>query len=305
MKGPLKRMMAVLVLGLLPWGARAEDDLTQDQIAAYVAVVKADLARDAGSVAEARRLYLEAQELYEAIAKKNARWHPEIVQFRLSYCKSQLEALRDRPEGERPAPNAAAAASAPDTATAEALERLTRLETENAELKTMRQALEHELAALSNRVAEAMAEVDRLGAERDALRQQLADAEAALQAASRDEEADAQLRRERDALQDALQAAAKALDDQTRLAEVTREEAAREIQGLREAQAELERQLAEARAQTAQSIDEEKPAPADPDAVQRELARLRQTIDEAAAQLDASREAAVNLLKAAQRPAQP
>ena len=296
-------MAPVLLIALFPWTARAEKDLTQDQVAAYVAVVKADLARDAGAIADARRLYREAQELYEAIAKKDARWHPEIIQFRLAYCKSQLEALRDRHEGERPAPSGAA--STPDTATAEALERLTRIETENEELKSLRQSLENELASSSNRLADAQAERDRLAAERDALQQQLADAtEAAKQMTATDEEAGRKLRQERDALQDALQAATKALDDQTRLAEITREEAGREIKALREAQAELEKQLAEAQAQLAKQPDELEADAKDPDAIQRELTRIRKTIEEAAAQLDASRDMAVKLLQAPPLPAQ-
>ncbi len=281
-------MAPVLIAALFPWMAFAEKDLTQDQVAAYVAVVKADLARDAGSIADSRRLYREAQERYEAIAKKDARWHPEIVQFRLAYCKSQLESLRGRSEGERPA-REGATAPAPDTATAEALERLTRVEAENAELKSLRQSLESELAGAGKRLTEAQAGLDRLAGERDALKNKLAAAEAD------GEEAGNKLRKERDALQEALQAATRALDDQARIVEITREEAARETRALRDAQAGLEEQLAEARA--ARPPDEAGTDAAEPDEIQRELARIRRTIEESAAQLDASREAAMSLLK--------
>jgi hypothetical protein len=157
-------LTAALVLALFPGALRAEKDLSQDQVAAYVAVVKADLARDGGAIAEARKRYQEALDLYTAIAKNDPKWHPDIVQFRIAYCRSQLEALRGRAEGERPPAGEGAPHGAPDTATAEALERLAQL---NAEVADLRAQLD-----------DARKERDALAAERDACRDARAAAEA-------------------------------------------------------------------------------------------------------------------------------
>jgi FtsZ-binding cell division protein ZapB len=162
----MKRVCWIAALALLkmPVDLRAENDLSKEQVAAYIAVVKADLARDNGAIAEARKRYQEALDLYTAIAKTDPKWHPDIVQFRIAYCRSQLEALRGREEGERPPTAAQASPGAPDPATAEALKRLKQLDAEIADLRAQLDA--------------ARQERDALAAERDACREAYAAAEA-------------------------------------------------------------------------------------------------------------------------------
>lgn len=93
----------LLGLALLAGPARAQDDLTPDQVSAYVALVKADQARERGARAEALQGYRDAQARYTAIARKDPRWHPELVQYRLSYCRAEIAAL-ERGEEEAPPP---------------------------------------------------------------------------------------------------------------------------------------------------------------------------------------------------------
>ncbi len=168
-------LIPALLFLLLSAPARAEKDLSQDQVAAYVAVVKADLARDGGAVAEARKHYQDALDLYLAIARNDPKWHPDIVQFRIAYCRSQLEALKGRAEGERVSPDAPAPVGAPDAATAEALQRLIELETENAALRARVEALTQEVTDLT-------AARDQMASEHAEARKKLEDALAELEA---------------------------------------------------------------------------------------------------------------------------
>ena len=216
---------ALLAAAVCAGTLHAQQDLSQDQVAAYVAVVKADLARDAGSVAEARRYYQEAADLYTAIAKIDPAWHPDIVEFRLSYCQSQLEALRGRSEGERPAADAGLEPGAPDPATAEALQRLAFLETENKELTGQALALEAEMASLSNRVDQLLKEL------------QAAEAAPPEKGKSRGRDAD-KLQKELKACQEAREAVEK--ERAALQAEVARRETADE-QGAEDVKAELAR----------------------------------------------------------------
>ena len=172
-------LIAALLIAPFAGAVRAEKDLSQDQIAAYVAVVKADLARDGGAIAEARKRYQEALDLYVAIAKNDPNWHPDIVQFRIAYCRSQLEALRGRAEGERPPEGASGPQGAPNTATAEALERLNLLDAEIADLRAQLDAVLKERDAL-------VAERDACQEARSALESEKAELTVKLDAAARE-----------------------------------------------------------------------------------------------------------------------
>lgn len=93
-----------LLLALGP-GAHAQRDLSQDQVAAYVLLVKADRARDRKAPADALAGYREAQQAFRAIAQKDPRWQPEVVKYRLAYCENEIEKLTRQAGGE-PAPAA-------------------------------------------------------------------------------------------------------------------------------------------------------------------------------------------------------
>ncbi|HMP74798.1 MAG TPA: hypothetical protein PKE12_00740 [Kiritimatiellia bacterium] len=192
---------AMIFATLLTGTIQAQQDLSQDQVAAYVAVVKADLARDAGSVAEARRHYQEAADLYTAIAKKDPAWHPDIVEFRLSYCQSQLEALRGRAEGVRPPDTAdGQEPGRPDPATAEAMQRLVLLEEENKELHEQAITMETELAALSNRLQQAINDAQKTDPAPES-KSKSRETEKLRKEIQAGEDARAELLKERDALQ--------------------------------------------------------------------------------------------------------
>ncbi|MCS6771956.1 MAG: hypothetical protein NZ740_08020 [Kiritimatiellae bacterium] len=134
MKSVLALGLAVFAAGVLPAGG--ETNSIQLQTAAYVALVRADMARDEGSYTEARSLYQRALELYQTISEKDPAWHPDIVEFRKAYCRSQLEALRGRADKTLPKDPAAAAA---------VLERLAELEAEHTNLLTRVVLLEQAL----------------------------------------------------------------------------------------------------------------------------------------------------------------
>ncbi len=74
--------------------AHAQQDLTREQVAAYVALTKADRARARGETIAAMAAYEEALIKYAAIKKQDARWHPDVVQYRMAYCANELEKLK-------------------------------------------------------------------------------------------------------------------------------------------------------------------------------------------------------------------
>ncbi len=82
--------------------------MTAEQVGAYVALTRADQARDAGDAETVRRAYVEALGLYVSIRDADPRWHPDVVRYRLSYCANELEKL-GRPAAEGPVPPPSAA----------------------------------------------------------------------------------------------------------------------------------------------------------------------------------------------------
>jgi DNA repair exonuclease SbcCD ATPase subunit len=100
--------LLALLLSLVP-AAHAQRDLSQDQVAAYVLLVKADRARDRKAPADALAGYREAQQAFRAIAQKDPRWQPDVVKYRLAYCENEIEKLTRLAGGE----SAPAAESAP------------------------------------------------------------------------------------------------------------------------------------------------------------------------------------------------
>lgn len=103
----MKRLVVCLALAWLSAGlpaARAQQDLTRDQVAAYVALTKADRARDRGETVAAQAAYEDALAKYTAIKERDPRWHPDVVHYRVSYCLQQLERLKSPPPTPAPAP---------------------------------------------------------------------------------------------------------------------------------------------------------------------------------------------------------
>jgi len=376
----LALLFACVLIAVLARPAGAQENLTQDQVAAYVAVVKADHARDRGARDEAATLYRDAMAKYRAIAQKYPDWHPEVVQYRLSYCENELAGLQNRTDGDKTADGAPheKAPGAPDAATAEALQRLTQLETENAALRQEKSTLETDLAAvqkarleapelaaardeaarlqeqvvaLSNRLAAVVEEHDRTAADLVAAREKLDEAKGKLKEAQKETRQLNPLREERDRLQAELKAAQEAVQAGTqdagqaaeaaqKLADLTQErdrlqaelkaaQSAAEAQGqaqdkvaaaerkaadLAQEREKLQGDLAscqEARDQTVQQLAKAQqeiatlaaqPAPGtdlDLPQLQEEARAMGQTLDQAARELDESREMALELLKPA------
>jgi DNA repair exonuclease SbcCD ATPase subunit len=90
MKTTLTLLALLLALGPT---AHAQRDLSQDQVAAYVLLVKADRARDRKAPADALAGYREAQQAFRAMAQKDPRWQPDVVKYRLAYCENEIEKL--------------------------------------------------------------------------------------------------------------------------------------------------------------------------------------------------------------------
>lgn len=169
----VKRTLFILIalLGTSLSAAYAQKDLTSDQTEAYKAVIKAEIARDSGAVADARRLYQQALDLYSSIAKNDPAWHPEIVQFRIADCRSQLEALKGSVEGDRP--NSNATPQQLDISLAEAQQRIAQLEVENESLRAESEKSRETQVALEadmEAVQKARLEAPELNAARDEVR---------------------------------------------------------------------------------------------------------------------------------------
>ncbi len=92
MIGRMAGVLCLLLATVLP--ARAQQDLTREQVAAYVALTKADRAREKGETGAAIAAYEEALGKYATIKKQDPRWHPDVVQYRLAYCANELEKLK-------------------------------------------------------------------------------------------------------------------------------------------------------------------------------------------------------------------
>lgn len=93
-KGLLVALLAaVSAAGALAQAPAAQKDYPAEQIDAYVALIQADQARDRGNWKTAVQQYREAMKQYALLVEKNPTWNPEIVQFRLSYCANEVQAI--------------------------------------------------------------------------------------------------------------------------------------------------------------------------------------------------------------------
>lgn len=86
--------LCTLLLALLPvHRATAAPDPGDVYKGAYWLLQQADAAREAGQVEDARKSYTSALDVYKTISIKFPSWEKDLVQFRMSYCREQLEAL--------------------------------------------------------------------------------------------------------------------------------------------------------------------------------------------------------------------
>jgi len=102
----MRFVLAVLICFAARLPARGETAPSADEPAsvrfeeAYKLLTAADTARDEHFAARARELYRCALETYQGLAERYPEWQPGVVKFRIAYCASQIEALKD----ETPAP---------------------------------------------------------------------------------------------------------------------------------------------------------------------------------------------------------
>ena len=90
----ISRFLPVLAfLFVLIPPVRAQNDLPKDQLDAYVAMIQADRARDKGDYKTAVQGYREALLRYRNLSQANPSWHPDIVEYRLTYCANEIEAI--------------------------------------------------------------------------------------------------------------------------------------------------------------------------------------------------------------------
>ena len=140
----LTALAAALLLlgGAGPAPAGVEEDR---QLRAYVSLLMADEARDAGEWEKAYAAYGEALELYRSLAEEEPRWQPEIVQYRIRYCTDQQAAMaaKRRPAESPPDPEPPGRAAAA------------------AGYQEQVQALKGEIAYLRRRIRDLEDELDR------------------------------------------------------------------------------------------------------------------------------------------------
>ena len=83
-------------LNLNAWSAPAPEDL---QLKAYLALVKADGARDRNNSLLATDQYRRAMKLYEDLQNQAPTYKSQIVNYRLKYCANQVKALSEKTQG--------------------------------------------------------------------------------------------------------------------------------------------------------------------------------------------------------------
>ncbi len=338
----VKTLLIILALlfGIILSPAHAQQDLKDSLAEAYKVSIQADLARDRDATADAQRLYREAADLYSAIAQQDPNWQSGVVQHRIAYCLSQIEALKARAGSDSAASGAAASN---ELALAEARQRIVQLEVENETLRDENHKMHEAQTALEadmEAVQKARLEAPELDAAREEIRALLAqiavvsnqyiaielqyqaattqlfqarDAESELQAQLKEAKADSKelekLRKENEKLEKDLKAARETA--KKKRGEADKEAAAEweaakaqlesELNDCRIAGEKLSAQLATATEQAATLA-----ANAKDDALPRikaDLEQVRAALEESGRRIAESRAAALRLLQPATTPA--
>ncbi|HEY8240152.1 MAG TPA: hypothetical protein VIH35_01835 [Kiritimatiellia bacterium] len=150
----------------------AEDPAAKVQTDAYLAVIQADDARDGAAWPDAVRWYRNAIGLYEDLARSRPGWHPQIVQYRLTYCANEIAQILQR-TGKSEKDLLAAPVAAPDSGASEAAEANDGLLKENELLRQDVDRLNAELQAARPAAESLEADGKRWQAEAEDLRAQL------------------------------------------------------------------------------------------------------------------------------------
>lgn len=94
------RVALAALLYIIGFSANAEkkrEELSPSEPAeAYFALVRGDTARENGNLAAALSAYEDALGRYERIAQKHPDWESDIVQYRIVYCRQQIEEMREK-----------------------------------------------------------------------------------------------------------------------------------------------------------------------------------------------------------------
>lgn len=319
----LRRLCWLAWLVFVPL-AGAQQDLTRDQVAAYVALTKGDRARDRNEPLVALASYQEALATYKAIRERDPRWHPDVVAYRIRYCEQELTKLKKpAPVEKDPAPPPAALPPGTAAVVAEPVAPPPAAEpavpagpgAQEVEMQALRRQVAELQAALSVTQVLAQVEQDRaaLATERDELRARVAELEQAPPPPAPDDALKQQLeeaRREQTRLQGEADGWRKRVDELTsdrdeRSQQMARTEEALSL--LREEQARAAGRIAEVEAALAQAIrerDEARSAQANESALRAEQEKLRAEVsraEQALAECTRQKETRLKAYEAAQR----
>jgi tetratricopeptide (TPR) repeat protein len=119
------RFIMRLCLALTLWGSAAAGDIidaTMKFSNASERLAQADRARDEGAPAHALTLYKAAMSAFSELTREDRDFQPELVQFRMEHCDSQMEALLEALSSET------AVSAPPHTAPASVVEEILELD---------------------------------------------------------------------------------------------------------------------------------------------------------------------------------
>ena len=243
---------------------------------AYVALIRADRARDGGNVDVAVEKYEQALALYQGLLRTYPGWRADMFEYRVTYCGNQIAALSREAvpepvviEERIPEPVAVPQPTPQLVADAERTSEQNRaLEQENKYLRTRIDSLEDELAESAG--PENTEELDRLQGENAGLQQQLDAALSQIQQAGQaDDEVAAQQRKELHDLRVELKQVEQERTEATRTA------------------ARLESQVASMSGQVERAVEARKMAESKRDAQAGEVAALQRELKKARASVTA------------------
>ncbi len=104
--------MLMVSLPLNRTASGADQDPPHPHTEAYVRLARADEAYARGRFADALQHYQQAVTAYRDLARAHPEWNPDIVEYRISFCRNRIETCRARIEREKqetasPAPSPA------------------------------------------------------------------------------------------------------------------------------------------------------------------------------------------------------
>lgn len=263
-------MKRLACLALLAWlgggvsGALAQQDLTRDQVAAYVALTKADRARERGDLVAAEAAYEDALAKYTAIKERDPRWHPDVVGYRMNYCVQQLKRLEEPAPSPESAPSAAEPVAPVEVSAAVAQT--------SGEVESLR-AQVAELQVATQTLARLESDLSSVTAERDRLRARVTELESAPPVIEPAEELRAALEQAYQELAQAKTTAQEAVEAKAREVEPLERQVDAQLALLKNAQAEQDRSREQFTAAVAAAEQERDQARAELEAARADGAR--------------------------------